>query len=558
MTASTTEIPELAGVEPHGEWEPTPWLVAETHPLLRSRNFYIALTVISLALGGISLLFPSTPSYDPWSWTDWSRGIIHLNFHLNQFGTSWKPLPMIATIPAALFGHAAPDIWLVVARAGTLAGAVMVFRLGYRLTRQIAESYDELSSSRVLTIAPALLAGLIGAVALVFTGTEFYLSSNALGYSEGLATALMLVTIERHLDGKPRQAFIVGFFVALDRPEVWVFWGAYGLWLFWRDARFRVTIVVLAVLQPILWFLPVYWGSGHFGSSVERATNPRANSLAYAKFPFWAELKQEAWRTMLLRIKAFAVLLVLCLTAVLWRGHRREGSWHAALAVPRTRALVAAAVCGFGGVAWFVIIAIETQAHFSGNSRYLVLGDALVDICGAVGFGWLAIVLAVAGVRLVRQASASAAVGFMMSACALVAVIFVFAPNFIGNKLISLPATHGSLNYQAQLRTGMQKLIAQYGGPKRVLACGHVMTEGFQVPMVAYYLNTRTAYIGAPAAAGDPPGPAPNVILQARDTRSASLLPYLSSWPNVHYRHVASSGPVNMYTSCLPSSSSRS
>ena len=45
MTASTTEIPELAGVEPHGDWEPTPWLAAETHPLLRSRNFYIALTV---------------------------------------------------------------------------------------------------------------------------------------------------------------------------------------------------------------------------------------------------------------------------------------------------------------------------------------------------------------------------------------------------------------------------------------------------------------------------------------------------------------------------------
>ena len=132
---------------------------------------------------------------------------------------------MIATIPAALFGHAAPDIWLVVARAGTFAGAVMVFRLGYRMTRQIAESYGELSGRRVLTIAPALLAGLIGAVALVFTGTEFYLSSNTLGYSEGLATALMLIAIERHLDGKPRQAFVVGFFVALDRPEVWVVLG---------------------------------------------------------------------------------------------------------------------------------------------------------------------------------------------------------------------------------------------------------------------------------------------------------------------------------------------
>jgi len=551
MTASTTEIPELAGVRSHGQWEPRAWLEAEAHPLLRSRNFYLALTVVSLAIGAVSLLFPSTPSYDPWSWTDWARGIIHLNFHLNQYGTSWKPLPMIVTIPAALFGHAAPNIWLVFARAGTFAGAVMVFRLGYRLTRQIAASYVEPSSSRLMTIVPAVLAGLIAAIALVFTGTEFYLSSNALGYSEGLATALMLVAIERHLDGKPRQAFVVGFFVALDRPEVWAFWGVYGLWLFWRDPRFRVTIVVLAVLQPILWFLPVYWGSGHFGSSVERATNPRANSLAYAKFPFWAELKQEAWRTMLLRIKLFAVLLVVGLVAVLWSDHRRQG-WRAALREPRTRALSAAAVCGFGGLAWFLIIAIETQAHFSGNSRYLVLGDALVDLCGAVGLGWLAIGLGCAGIRLTRRASAAAGQGLMLGACALVAAVFVFAPNFIGSKLISLPATHGSLNYQAQLRTGMEKLITQYGGPERVLACGHVMTEGFQVPMVAYYLDTRTAYIGAPPSPGQSPGPAPNVILQTRDTRSASLLPYLSWWPHVHYHYVATAGPIHMFTNCLP------
>lgn len=548
MTTSTTEIPQLVSGRARGRFGPSPALQTETHPLLRSRNFYIALTVVSLALGAVSLLLPSTPSYDPWSWTVWARGIIHLDFHLNQYGTSWKPLPMIATIPAALFGRAAPDIWLVVARAGTFAGAVMVFRLGYRLTRQIACSYEQLASRRLATVAPALLAGLIGAVALVLTGTEFYLSSNALGYSEGLATALMLVAIERHLDGRPRQAFVVGFFVALDRPEVWAFWGVYGLWLFWRDPGFRLTIVVLALLQPILWFLPVYWGSGHFGSSVERATNPRANSLAYARFPFWAELKQEAWRTMLLRIKLFAVLLVVGLTVLVWRGRRRDG-WRQTLREPRIRALTAAAVCGLAGLAWFLIIAIETQAHFSGNSRYLVIGDALVDLCGAVGFGWLAIELTRLALRAGRSAVSAGAVAAVASA--LVAAIFVFAPNFIGSKLISLPATHGSLNYQAQLRSGLRDAIAAYGGPDRVRACGQVMTEGFQVPMVAWYLHTRTAYIGAPPAAGAPRGPAPNVVLQTRDTRSAGLLPLIGWWPHVDYSYVGTFGPFRMFTHCV-------
>ena len=91
--------------------------------------------MVTLTAGALSLLIPSTPSYDPWSWLVWSREIIHGHLTITSGGTSWKPLPMIFTIPFALFGKAAPDLWLVVARAGALAAVVMVFRLAYRLTR---------------------------------------------------------------------------------------------------------------------------------------------------------------------------------------------------------------------------------------------------------------------------------------------------------------------------------------------------------------------------------------------------------------------------------------
>ena len=40
------------------------------------------------------------------------------------------------------------------------------------------------------------------------------------------------------------------------------------------------------------------------------------------------------------------------------------------------------------GVAWFVVVAIMTQAGFSGNNRYLVIGSALIDVAGAVAWGW--------------------------------------------------------------------------------------------------------------------------------------------------------------------------
>jgi hypothetical protein len=525
-----------------------------------ARTFYLVLAVATLAIGALSLLIPSTPSYDPWSWLVWGHEIIHGQLTITTGGTSWKPLPMIFTIPFALFGKAAPDLWLIVARAGALAAVVMVFRLAYRLTRQVGGLFGELDppATELTAVLPALLAGVIGAVALALSASGGFVSSNALGYSEGFATALLLIAIERHLDGRPRQAFAVGFFVALDRPEIWLFWGPYGLWLFWRDPGARALVAASAVLVIAAWFVPVKLGCGSFSCSVARAVHPRSNSLAFASNPFEAELSEAAWPTMLLRIKLVAVLLVLAVAAISWRVRAREGL--AGLRTAPGRARLTAAALGIGGLAWFLVIAVMTQIGFSGNNRYLVLGAAMVDICGAVGFGWAARELAVLALRTrtrtrtrtrrgassERRTSATGVLQWL--AAGLVALVFVFGPTWIGPSLISIPRTHGSLAYQARLREGMSNLVARFGGAKRVLACGTVMTEGFQVPMVAWTLDVPTTRVEAPPADPSEGGPAPNVILQTRDTRSASLLPFLHSWPSVAYHYVGTSGPVHMFT----------
>ncbi|HWE10548.1 MAG TPA: hypothetical protein VG325_14445 [Solirubrobacteraceae bacterium] len=520
-----------------------------------ARNFYLALAGACLLIGALSLVvLPSTPSYDPWSWLLWAREIIHGHLTITTGGTSWKPLPMIFTIPLALFGNAAPDLWLVVARAGALAAVVMVFRLSFRLTRQVGgppgEPGQELG--RLTAIAPALLAGVLAAVVLTLSASGAFVSSNTLGYSEGFAAALLLICIERHLDGRPRQAFLVGFFVALDRPEIWLFWGPYGLWLFWRDPGARVMVAVAFILIPICWFLPVYAGCGSFTCSVSRASHPRSNSYAYASNPFLAELEKGAWPTMLLRIKVVAALVVIVVAGLLWRTRRRMGL--VGLLTAENRARLTAALLALGGLAWFVVIAIMTQAGFSGNNRYLVLGSAMVDICGAVGLGWAARELAgVAARRLsARRGAGSAATtgGLQWAATGLAALVFLFGPNWIGSNLISIPRTHGSLVYQARLRQGMNAIIARFGGAKRVLACGSVMTEGFQVPMVSWALGVATTRIEAPPATPAPESAAeaPNVILQTRDTRSAHLLPLLRTWPTVAYHYVGTSGHVRMFT----------
>jgi hypothetical protein len=558
-SASTTDFPAGPGRAETDYPRAAPWAISSLFP---SRNFYLGLVIVTLTVGALSLLIPSTPSYDPWSWLVWSRQIIHGHLTITSGGTSWKPLPMIFTIPFALFGKAAPDLWLVVARAGALAAVAMVFRLAFRLTRRVGGLFGDADAGldRLTTIAPALLAGLIGAVALALSASGGFVSANALGYSEGFAAALLLISIDRHLDGKPRQAFVVGFLVALDRPEIWLFWGPYGLWLFWKDPGARVLVATLAVITPIVWFLPVYLGCGSFSCSVSRATHPRSNSLAFASNPFLAELERAAWPTMLLRIKVVAALLFAAVAAILWSTYRRSGV--AGLRTERSQARLTAALMGLGGLAWFVVVGVMTQIGFSGNNRYLVLGSALVDICGAVGFGWAAHELAVLGTRRRRGAGAASGAGserratrggLQWAAAVVVALIFLVLPNWVGNSMISIPRTHGSLVYQARLREGMNDLVTRFGGRDKVLGCGSVMTEGFQVPMVAFVLDVATTRVQAPptnggAANPEPASAAPHLILQTRDTRSAHLLPLLSTWPTVRYHYAGSAGPVHMFT----------
>ena len=198
---------------------------------VRGGRLYFWLGGAALLIGALSLLVPSTPSYDPWAWLVWGREIIHINLQTTG-GPSWKPLPMLFTTLFAVFGKAQPDLWLVVARAGAVMSVAMVFKVAWRITASLAAgisggvSADRQRALGGFAVLAPLLAGLLAAGSLV--NSLGFISDNALGYSEGLATALALVAVDRHMDGAPRQAFVVGFFAALDRPELWFFWAPTG------------------------------------------------------------------------------------------------------------------------------------------------------------------------------------------------------------------------------------------------------------------------------------------------------------------------------------------
>lgn len=569
---------------------------AERGAALSSGRFYLWLALGALALAGLSLLLPSTPSYDPWSWLIWGHEIIHLDLH-TAGGSTWKPLPAIFTTVFALFGGAQPFLWLVVARAGAIVACVMVFKLSARIVWWLRDQATGAGPQSTLggepgssasgngsavprasgsatnlellgALAPSLLAGAIAIIGLGLSGG--FAASSALGYSEGLMVAAVLIAVERHLDGHRHQAFMLGFVAALDRPEIWLYWGPYGLWLMWKDPSARALVVGLAALTLFLWFVPQYWGSGSFTSGVARAQRPRSNSAAFASCPFCAELHRHAWPQVLFRIKVaggLAVCVAMVGLARLW--HARPGflQWRLWRADPgikfaseRERALFVLVLCGVFGLSWWVLVALETQAGFSGNDRYLVLGSAFIDLAGGVGFGWAAVAL----VRLSRRHRAADGARRVSAATTAVAAIasaavFLLVPNWIGHGLINIPATHGSLVYQADLRQDVLASIQRAGGAKRVLACGSVMSEDFQVPMVAYDLDVHILRIEATPAVNRrgvsiPPVPWPNVIVQVRDTRNAGLQPLpqtVLAWEHAGARYTMTrDGTVHFFEDC--------
>ena len=128
-------------------------------------------------------------------------------------------------------------------------------------------------------------AGVIAALALLLA--DGYAQTFWRGNSEGVLVAVCLWAVERHLDGRRTDAFLFGFAAALLRPEVWPFFGLYGLWLGWIEPRRRAARRAASS--------PPTASSGSRPSTGARATGcapanrahqPNPDSPAFADRPF--------------------------------------------------------------------------------------------------------------------------------------------------------------------------------------------------------------------------------------------------------------------------------
>ncbi|MBV8998517.1 MAG: hypothetical protein JO304_05630, partial [Solirubrobacterales bacterium] len=210
---------------------------------------FISASVVSVLLAALSAaVLPTVPSYDPWAWISWGREVVdpHLSFAISG-GPSWKPLPWFFTIVWALFGStAAPTLWVITARAGGLLGLFAAYRLGARL----------IGTPRWA----AVTAGLLAAGGIVITQEWFYEMFR--GTSEPMLIACALWTIDRHLERRYGWAFVLGVATSLIRPEAWPLIIVYAAWLWFRQPRLRVLVVLGLLSIPFFWFVPPWVGSG--------------------------------------------------------------------------------------------------------------------------------------------------------------------------------------------------------------------------------------------------------------------------------------------------------
>ncbi|HWK25895.1 MAG TPA: hypothetical protein VNS09_04990 [Solirubrobacter sp.] len=391
-----------------------------------------------VALAALSLLLPSVPTYDPWAWIIWGREIAHLDL-VTSTGPSWKPLPVIFTTPFSLAGDdGAPLLWLVVARAGGILAFAMAYRLGKRLAGPVA--------------------GLIAAGALILA--DEFIRNFFRGNSEGILVAVCLWAIERHLDGRRRDAFLLGLAAALLRPEVWPFIALYGLFLLASAPTFKTLALVggggLALV--LLWFVPEYLGSGDFLRAASRARKPNPDSAAFAAHPFIEVFNRSA--SVLSPPVYVGGVIGTAAAAVAFVRRRQDGLLLAMAAI---------------GTVLMIAVAAMTQAGFAGNLRYIALPAALVCVLSGAGWVWL--------VRTTRARFG------LLAAGALTAVVLAASAPFVIEDIGELKEDAQRIKAEADLYGSVPDAIAAGGGEAKLKACGTVYTGAFQTQAVAWYMH---------------------------------------------------------------------
>jgi hypothetical protein len=400
-------------------WRRRAWL---TSPFLVASAACVAVAALS------AVVLPTVPSYDPWAWIVWGREVVdpHLSFATSG-GPSWKPLPVMFTTIFALFGGAAPTLWVIAARAGGLLGVVAAYRL----------------AARLLGRAPwwaAVAGGVIAGAAVMLTQDWFYYMFR--GTSEPMLIGASLWAIDRHLAGRRGAAFVLGVAAALIRPEAWPFLGVYGVWLWWREPRLRPLVIAGFVAVPFFWFVPPWIGSGQPFLAASHAKDYNGH---LGSDPLLTVLRRGAdLQTVPVLVAAFVGV------AIAWFKDREPlALWLAG-----------------GALAWWVLVVGMTLDGYPGLERFYLPAAAVACVLAGVG---------VVGVgRLVAEAVAGGTGGGRLSAAVTLGVAVVLIAVAIPLMSGRIDAARAQRPIASRAVTRLDQLsaaVAAVGGHHGVFPC---------------------------------------------------------------------------------------
>ncbi len=429
----------------------------------------LSLVIGCSGLAAISLLVPGVPTYDPLAWLIWGREVLHLDLDTTG-GPAWKPLPVLLTTVFALFGDAAPALWLAVSRAGALLAVAMTYRLAVRLAGRPA--------------------GVAAALCLLLSA-DFLNRFVPLGMSEPLLVGLALLAIDRHLEGNAAQAYSLAVVAALLRPEVWPFLALYALWM-WRvlpDRRLLVVGTLVAI--PALWFGPELWGSGDLFRSSKRITEPTNGGPLLTSRPGLAVLDSASEYL----VAPFNVAVLIGVTRSVAAFLRRREQ-----AVPLALALCAAS--------WLALVAVMAQLRVAaGERRFLCVAAAIACVLAGTG---VAHALDVAG-HLVHRSSSTRRVPAAQLGVALV-VLAASIPLALP-RIGQIVDTFAQLGATTQTHHDLATAVEEAGGRDAVLSCGRPSIGTFDVPHLAWVLRSHIRHVafdhsdsGMVFYKGPPPG----------------------------------------------------
>jgi hypothetical protein len=395
-----------------------------TLPLLVAGCFLVA---------ALSLAGPSVPTQDSWSWIVWGREVAHLALDTTS-GSSWKPLPVLFTTMFSVFGGAAPELWLVVARAGGLLAILFAYRIAARLAGQ----------------AFGVVAGVVAAVSMASADWVRYLAH---GNVEPLSAALVLGAVDRHLEGHRHQAAVLGFLAALGRPELFPFLLAYAVLVVRGKEASRALLVGLLVAVPVLWLGGDWWGAGDpfYGSSKaagfsERQTHrtqavarkhAAEKGLTASAQPSFGNTLQGGANILMIPVEVAALIGI----AFAWRRRERE-------------ALVIAA----GAVVLILLVAVMVLLGYGGSPRFMFPAAGIVCVLAGLGVA-----------RLLEVAGSGGRGRLAAVAVVLIAATVPFAAIRAGTARDRIH----DVRLRTQLQDNLDRAVARAGGGAHVRALGH-------------------------------------------------------------------------------------